>query len=452
MWVSESDDFFTTIHRPMGNSPVGSEKGYADPNRAHDAARRDPIVAGTGRSRAACAAIVLLVTQQQWGQPAGGQAPNASGGRPPAGFGQQGGFGQSGFGQSGFGQPGFGQPALRQATGQPGYGAPQGLPTGPGFGGPGIPQYGPPPGPTPRRSNPLRTVLLALIALTVVAIVGLVVVNNAAETSNVAYQNDDYVVPPPDPNAPPIPQPEDWNEAEQWLTANPFYDQVAPAPVRCNAQPVDVVSSSDEQLREHFEQLMECTMRVWQPPTEKAGWTLVRPSVTIYGKEFTSKCGTTGVNAFYCSADQNVYFSNQLHKFIPAVADEKWAADVVMAHEFGHALQGRTGILVSSAALGARNNSKDEQRLQSRRREVQADCLSAMFMRSVSSSLGIQQSDVDGIMETYRAVGDDVASGDPTIEGDHGLARSRVLWATRGLGTDDVGVCNSFVAPDSEVR
>ena len=123
-----------------------------------------------------------------------------------------------------------------------------------------------------------------------------------------------------------------------------------------------------------------------------------------------------------------------------------------MAHEFGHALQGRTGILISSAAMGQLSDDKSTELLYSRRSETQADCFSGMFMRAVSRSLGIQQSDVAGIIATYRAVGDDTLTRNSDVEGSHGLAVSRVYWGNTGLGTSDVGSCNTFSAPASQVR
>jgi predicted metalloprotease len=326
---------------------------------------------------------------------------------------------------------------------------------GAGFGGTHtrLAQYGPaaqPPRPPQR--NPLKTLLLGLIALCVVAIAGMVVVNLVTSDSQVAYQNDDFDVPPPDASPPPIPRPQTEDEAEDLVARNPFYDQTAPIPVRCNSEPIDVSSASDAELEDHFNGLMECQVRVWQPPVTEAGFTIVRPSVTIYADKITTKCGTSEVNAFYCSADQQVYFSNRLADYVQIVAEDKWAADVVMAHEFGHALQGRTGILISSAALGQLSEDKSTELLFSRRSETQADCLSGMFMRAVSRSLGIQQSDVVGILATYRAVGDDTLSGDPNVEGNHGTAASRVYWGNTGLGTSDVGDCNTFVAPANQVR
>lgn len=298
----------------------------------------------------------------------------------------------------------------------------------------------------------MRSVLLALVALAAIALVGLVVTNLATDSPDVAYQNDEYQVPPPESNPPPLPVPKTYAEAETILTDNKLYDQAAPIPVRCDATPIDVATADDAQLKAHFESLMECLVRVWQPPVEQAQYQIVRPTVTIYGSSITTQCGDAEVNAFYCSADQQVYYSNQLADYVPIVKSDKWAADVVMAHEFGHALQARTAILISSHALGQESGEKKTQLEFSRRLEVQADCFSGMFVRAVSVSLGIEQSDVQGIQSTFVAVGDDVVSGKPNVLGNHGLAKSRSFWGSTGLSTSAIGQCNTFVASASQVR
>jgi uncharacterized protein len=316
-----------------------------------------------------------------------------------------------------------------------------------------VPQYGPTtPLPAPRRRNPLGLVLLLVIAVTLVALGGLVISGLTSEASNVAYQNDDYQVPPPDTSPPPIPVPETYEQAERWITESSFYNQTAPAPVRCNSQPINVVTASDAQLKSHFEGLMECLVRVWEPPVTNAGFIIVHPTVTIYGEELTTKCGKTGINAFYCTADQQVYYSNLLPQALPTVRRNKWTADIVMAHEFGHALQGRTGILISAHALGQNSGDEATSLQYSRRLETQADCFSGMFLRAVSESIGVQQQDLDGILEIYAAIGDDELSGNPQVVGNHGLARSRKYWGTIGLGTSAVGECNTFTVPSRLVR
>ena len=366
------------------------------------------------------------VSYQQWG------------GRPQAGPWQQQGYPPGGFGQ-GYGQ-GYG-PGVPVRPG-PGY-APQGGPFG---GGPQRPQR--------RRSGAGTLLLIGLGLVAVFALVGFVAsgLGTSSNNSDVAYQNDDYKVPPPDLSPPPLPVPDTYEQAQDLITNSPFYGQSVPAPVRCDATPINVGTASDAQLEDHFTKAMECLVRVWEPPVTGADLVIVRPSVTIYGAKMTTKCGTSGVNAFYCAADQQVYYSNQLDDAVPIVAEDKWAADVVIAHEFGHALQARTGILISAKALG--QNSGDEQTdlLYSRRLETQADCFSGMYLRAVATSLGIQQSDLQGIEDTYKAVGDDEVTGKPDIVGNHGLARSRVFWGDKGIGNATISSCNTFTAPKTQVR
>jgi predicted metalloprotease len=332
----------------------------------------------------------------------------------------------------------------------PGYGYP-GF-TQPPFGG-GLPAYGPTaPLPRPRTRRPARLLLLALAGVALAALAGLAIVSITAPPSEMAYANDDYQVPPPDTAPPPLPTPQTYEEAKQWTTANAFYNQTTPVPVRCNSQPINVTTSTDEQLDTHFEGLMECLVRVWQPPITNAGFQIVRPTVTVYSDKITTKCGSVGVNAFYCSADQQLYYSNQLPKVIPTAAANKWTADIIMAHEYAHLLQGRTGIAISTHALAQRSGDKSTEYSYIRRLETQADCFSGMFIRAASVSLGVQQDDLEGIDATYRAIGDDTLSDDPNVVGNHGLARSRLYWGNTGLRTSAVGECNTFTAPPEQVR
>jgi predicted metalloprotease len=374
------------------------------------------------------------VTQQPWGAPQSNSAFRW-------GQGQQVGnpYGQNPYGQNPYG--------LSPAGGQNPFG---GAPRGP-FGR----------RPPPRRRHPFRLLVLAAIAVGLFLMASTTISDltaggsstSSSSTSNAGpYQNDDYRVPPADTTPPPIPQPETYEEAETLLTQNPFYSQVAPDPVRCTSDPIQVDNASDAQLKRHFDALMECLVRVWQPPVEGAQFQIVRPTVTIYSSEITTRCGKSGVNAFYCGADQQVYYSNRLDNAVPVVARDRWAADVVMAHEFGHALQARTAILISSQALGQQSNDEATQLSFSRRLETQADCFSGMFLNSVAESLGVQQSDVGGILEVYNAVGDDTLSGEANIQGNHGLGRSREYWGNTGLSTTDIGACNTYNAKSSLVR
>jgi predicted metalloprotease len=124
-----------------------------------------------------------------------------------------------------------------------------------------------------------------------------------------------------------------------------------------------------------------------------------------------------------------------------------------LAHEFGHAIQARTGILISANGLEQLAGMKTPEGLElSRRVETQADCFSGLFLRATSQSLGIKQSDVPAMEVIFVAIGDDTLSQNPGIESTHGHGDNRLYWARQGLGTSQVGKCNTFVAPSGKVK
>ena len=298
------------------------------------------------------------MAQQQWGgSPPYGQPPYRQPGYPPPAPGASP-YGGNPNSWGSYGQPQFGRPA---------------------FGGPhlGPPQYGPPRVPGPRRRGPLRLLLVALIGISLLALAGLMLSGMTSEQSAVAYQNDDYQVPPPDRSPPPLPVPQTYDEATALIARNPVYDQMAPLPVRCNSQPINVRTASDDQLKEHFEGLMECLVRFWQPPVTSAGFIIVRPTRhdLRQGDDHEVR-QERSERLLLFRRPTGLLLRNQLPDAVPIVRRDKWAADVVMAHEFGHAFQARTGILISSLALGANANDKSVQLQFSRRLETQADCFS----------------------------------------------------------------------------
>jgi uncharacterized protein len=305
----------------------------------------------------------------------------------------------------------------------------------------------------PKARNPLAAVLLGLVALAVLAIAGFVAVTLLQPGASASgYQNDQYEPPPPAASPDPIPQPATPAEADDLTKHNRLYEQQVPVPVRCDNPTIDVSAANDAELKAHFEGLMGCLMRVWNPPVTDAGWTLVRPTVTIYGKSITTQCGNMGVNAFYCGLDQQVYYSNQFHRVVGEFTQNRFAVDAVMAHEFGHVVQGRTGILWSTVVQRQQAGDKMAVLQISRRLELQADCFSGTFLRSVSRSLGLQQSDVAFLLNTFASGGDDGGSNDPNDFGDHGRSASRRYWGTTGLSTSALSSCNTFTAEPALVR
>lgn len=268
------------------------------------------------------------------------------------------------------------------------------------------------------------------------------------------YVNEDYAPPPADRNPPPVPGPRTMDAAGRLVRANPLYDQQIPTPTNCRMAPVDIQAASAAEKQEHFNELMGCLMTVFAEPVEASGFTLPRPPVVVYTRPIKTACGDfREVNAAYCTGDQRVYYANSLLRSFPAnVANAQYAAEMILAHEFGHAVQGRTAILISEKYLEQDARSERAAQDLSRRTEVQADCLAGQYVRSVAQSQGLGAAQLDGLSRLAYNLGDDVLSGRPGYSGGHGTGSARQDWFNRGLGSDSIGVCNAFVASADEVR
>lgn len=268
------------------------------------------------------------------------------------------------------------------------------------------------------------------------------------------YVNERYTPPPADMNPPAIPGPRDLASAGRLTVQNPLYDQAIPVPTRCQLAPIDGLTASRVQLEGHLNQLMGCLMAVWESPVEAAGFTMPRPPVVVYNSPVKTACGTfEEVNAAYCSGDQRVYYAQPLLRaFPPSIRTSPYAVEMIVAHEFGHAIQARTAILASEKRLEQRAASEAAALELSRRTEVQADCLAGQFVRSVAQSQALAAPQLDALGTFTYNLGDDVLSGRPGFSEGHGLGASRQDWFERGLASDAVAACNSFAAPSGQVR
>lgn len=415
---------------------------------------------------------------QQWGTPGdqwSGQQQGRNSPQPGPGFGAPAGhnqgFGNQGFANQGFGDQNFanqgfggsgpgqwGAPQAGSQWGAPQFGGPQGggqqfggqqfggPPPG-GTGGPGGPQW--PGGKRPKKRSPLSALLFSALGVAGIAIIAILGVGLLGGGST-DYANSDYHVPAAPTEADPIPEPRTNAEAEAFLTNNPVYSETIPSPVECEMDPgFDTSSASKADLQNQLDELVTCNLRVWGPSLERAGFTTHRPSVTIYGDSITSPCGKATVNAFYCSANQQLYFSSEMVKAVPLTA-EPHIIDMIMAHEYAHLLQGRFGIFGTVMKLDASSESEGNEI--TRRVEVQADCFSGLYLRSVSQSMDYDQAQVGTFIEAYHGIGDDVLSGKPGYSEGHGLGATRQFWGQTGLSTDQIGKCNTWSVDSDQVR
>jgi predicted metalloprotease len=230
-----------------------------------------------------------------------------------------------------------------------------------------------------------------------------------------------------------------------------------PQPVRCDLPSADLFHSNSSELKAYFNELTVCLMRAWDPTLREAGFYAVRPVINIYSSPVESPCGQVPTqNAVYCSANEQVYYATDLPSILPSTAiGVRMVIEEVIAHEFGHAVQNRIGVLPSGNAWINKFNSVEDTASSnqvSRWMELQADCFAGEFLNSIQRSIALTQEEADAITLAFYSIGDDVLTGDPNYDGNHGHAQNRVNWLAQGFSRPDLGSCNTFLASDSDTK
>ena len=298
--------------------------------------------------------------------------------------------------------------------------------------------------------------LLTLLGVVVLLGIGIAVINALSGGSTTAggYVNENYTPPAPDLNPPALPTVTTVAQAQETVTNDAIYSQTVPGPTLCQVSSIDLTTASPSELQTYMTNIVGCLMGVWNEPISQAGYELPRPPVIVFSTPTTTGCGKLETeNAVYCGADQKIYYATDLPSILPTdLRKARFVVEMIIAHEFGHAVQARTGILISFNGLESTGTTPAEKNSWSRRGEMQADCFSGLFIKSVSKSAGLTQQDLDNIAATARAVGDDTLSGKANIDGNHGLAANRQYWIQLGMASTKVSVCNTFVAQADAIR
>ncbi len=156
----------------------------------------------------------------------------------------------------------------------------------------------------------------------------------------------------------------------------------------------------------------------FQPP--KGGYFSIQP-----GEKHASGCmdgpddPTIVDNAFYCSfADEVAYYRPLIDRYASQYSDMQ--VGLVLAHEMGHAIQAREGL------LGERSIVK----------ETQADCFAGTWARAVKDGLAphfkYNEANMDKTLLAWALELPDEVGSDPNQRGAHGSAFDRVSAMQEG--------------------
>ncbi|WP_433422210.1 neutral zinc metallopeptidase [Microtetraspora malaysiensis] len=220
------------------------------------------------------------------------------------------------------------------------------------------------------------------------------------------------------------------------LTKNPIYATGEFDFTECkelNRQPDDVDS-----YKIYLDHLMDCLNLSWGEEFAQAKLPFGKPKVRFITGAARTGCGRypAGYAAgMYCQVDKTMWILIDKHQLKDPSEFELFA---VIAHEYGHYVQDRAGIL-PAADRATRKANKATAYAWTRRIELQAACFSGAFIGSVWHSLGRDQFDWDDLLE--RTLGDPL----------HGKAKNIRYWLKRGWNGNAPAVCNTFSAPASKV-
>lgn len=266
---------------------------------------------------------------------------------------------------------------------------------------------------------------------------------------DVAYENEDYRVPEPPTAEPRVIFPVDSAQAHVWTRTNATYDQRLASPVRCPYEPIWAKNDghlTGPELEAGVNRYIDCLMVAWQPPVENAGFTLTKPRVSYYRGKFSTPCGTSPGYAagFYCSANEWIYVNEA--EYTQIRNDDgliTYQFENLLAHEFAHHVQAKSGILGAYARL-----MHDGADLEvNRRMELQANCYAGLALSAHAVSMGMTEADKRAVTEAEYRTGDQ-----PGRDRTHGKPENFGRWFETGFtGEPTPGRCNTFVAASEDV-
>jgi uncharacterized protein len=306
---------------------------------------------------------------------------------------------------------------------------------------------------------------LVTAVVVVLAAVGIVVVRQAGGSDDLPSAGGTLAVvtPSPTPTPAPTPTPEPSTPsparttptvdsvaqilaAKQRIVAqNPLY-RVGRLPAsRCKEPSVRPTSIAN--VRRYYTEYIRCLDKVWKPVVEKAGFSFYPPRLDVFTGKTRTLCDVQD-SAAYCGTgtiSMNATFDiDNYRKY-----NKLWARTTMahlVAHEYGHHIQSLIGISNASATRTTYLNGADATLLESRRIELQASCLSGVYLGADRSYFPVAGSWRQRWLWTISHRGDEWGT-----QRDHGSSKSHSRWTRRGFDAGTPSACNTFTASAASV-
>jgi uncharacterized protein len=200
----------------------------------------------------------------------------------------------------------------------------------------------------------------------------------------------------------------------------------------------------------------------WSEIFQASGQTFTGPRIVLFRNVTNGgRCGRaeSAMGPFYCPPEKQIFldtgFFRQIETRFHGCSGNacKFTAAYIIAHEAGHHVQNLLGILPRVTRLQQQAGSKAESNALQVRIELQADCLSGVWVnREEKKRPGfLEAGDIDSALTTASAIGDDTLQRQATgrVVPDsftHGSAAQRKQWFMTGYQQGSVKACDTFGA------
>ena len=198
----------------------------------------------------------------------------------------------------------------------------------------------------------------------------------------------------------------------------------------------------------------------WSEIFQERGQSFKGPRIVLFRNVTNGgRCGMaqSAMGPFYCPPDKTIFLDTGFFREVEtrfrgcSGSACKFTAAYIIAHEAGHHVQNLLGIIPRVTRLQQQADTKAEANALQVRVELQADCLSGVWVNREAKKRPnfLEPGDIDAALTTASAIGDDTLQRQATgrVVPDsftHGSAAQRKRWFMTGYQQGTVEACNTF--------
>jgi uncharacterized protein len=198
----------------------------------------------------------------------------------------------------------------------------------------------------------------------------------------------------------------------------------------------------------------------WSEVFQASGQNYTGPKVVLFRNVTNGgRCGMaqSAMGPFYCPPDRKIFLDTGFFREVEtrfhgcSGSACKFTAAYIIAHEAGHHVQNLLGIIPRVTQMQQQASSKSEANALQVRVELQADCLSGVWVNREQKKRPnfLEPGDIESALTTASAIGDDTLQRQATgrVVPDsftHGSAEQRKRWFMTGYQQGTVQACNTF--------